>query len=218
MLKEKNLIIIGAGGHAISVANVAISAQFNIKYFADPEKADQILMGIKVKKEISDIKDFEECAFAIAIGENVIREKIYNELIFKNKKINFPALIHQSAVISNLVTIDEGTVIMPNTVVGPNSHIGKFCILNTCSSIDHDCSMLDFASLGPGVITGGNVEIGRRSAICIAAVVKHGIKIGKDCVVGANSYLNQDILDKDLVYGSPAKVIRTKNDNESYLK
>ena len=106
---------------------------------------------------------------------------------------------------------------MPGSVIGPNSQVGAFCIVNTGASLDHDSAMKDFASLAPGAVTGGRVEIGFRSAVGIGAAIKQGVVMGDDTVVGAKSYLNQDLPGGVIAYGSPAKVIRTRSPGEPYL-
>ena len=64
---------------------------------------------------------------------------------------------------------------------------------STHSSVDHDCNINDYASLAPGVVLGGLVTIGLRSAISIGSTVKHNLTIGHDVVIGANSYVNKII-------------------------
>ena len=147
-----------------------------------------------------------------------MRERIYNELIAKYPSLHFPTLIHQSATVCLFSSIGYGTVVMPNAVIGPNTKVGKFCLINTQASIDHDCVMLDYSSLAPSSITGGTVQIGIRSAVSIGATIKHGLKIGNDSVVGANSYLNKDLPNNQVAYGTPAKQVRTRNIGDSYLK
>jgi acetyltransferase-like isoleucine patch superfamily enzyme len=106
---------------------------------------------------------------------------------------------------------------MPKACIGPNSKIGKFCLINTQSSIDHDCVMFDYSSLAPSAVTGGSVAIGPRSAISIGAKIKHGLKIGKDSIVGANSYLNKDLPNNQVAYGTPAKQVRARSIGDLYL-
>ena len=107
---------------------------------------------------------------------------------------------------------------MPKAVVGPNSKVGKFCLINTQASIDHDCLMLDYSSLAPAAVTGGTVKIGLRSAISIGAIIKHGLKIGGDCVIGAKSYLNKDLPNNQVYYEMPPKQTRARNSGDAYLK
>jgi len=62
-------------------------------------------------------------------------------------------------------------------------------------------------------------EIGDRSLIGINAVILEGAKIGSDCIIGANSLVKagEIIPDGSLVVGSPAKVIRTIDEQAKAL-
>ena len=212
------LVIFGAGGHAVSVANVALSAGYKIKYFVDKNKNGLVLLGCKIISNLIDLDKTTNFSFAIAVGDNAVREKIHKELVSETPNLHFPTLVHSSAVISFFSEIGDGTVVMPNAVIGPNSKVGNFCLINTLASIDHDCIMFDYSSLAPAAVTGGTVTIGLRSAISIGATIKSKIKIGNDCVVGANSYLNKDLPNNQVAYGTPAKQVRTRNIGSVYLK
>ena len=62
-------------------------------------------------------------------------------------------------------------------------------------------------------------EIGDRSLIGINAVILEGAKIGNDCIIGANSLVKagEIIPDGSLVVGSPAKVIKTLDEQAKAL-
>lgn len=211
------LIIMGAGGHAVSVASVAVDAGFHIHSFVSPSNILDSLLGVPVIKGISLLNNIDQFNFCIAVGDNALREKIYLELIKSVEQEKFPAIVHPSAVIAGNSILGLGSVLMPLSNIGPNCNVGKFCILNTHCSLDHDSTMGDFSSLAPGAITGGHVHLGIRSAISIGAVVKHGMHLGDDSVLGANSYLNQNLPSKKVAYGSPAKVIRDRRYDDPYL-
>ena len=212
-----SIMIVGAGGHAVSVANVAISAGYSVISFVDDNKVGQQIMEIPVISEEVSKSGSSQYNYAIAIGDNAKRKRVYKEFISDLPNANFPSLIHKSSVIGINSQIEEGVVIMPNSNIGPNSKVGRLCIINTSSSIDHDCVVSDFASLAPGVITGGNVKVEELSAISIGAVVKHGIKIGNDSVIGASSYVNKDVGNNVVAYGIPCKKIRDRVHGEPYL-
>ncbi len=212
------LIIIGAGGHAVSVANVAMSAGYDVRHFVDDGKVGVELLGVKVIGSLSELTEQSAFTFAIAVGDNAVRERIYHDISIRYPSLSFPPLVHASAVISVFTEIGEGTVVMPNCVVGPNSRVGKFCLINTRASIDHDCEMSDFSSLAPSVATGGGVRIGVRSAVSIGAAIKHGVTIGADSVVGACSYVNKDLPGNVVAYGVPARAVRARSAGDIYLK
>ena len=60
--------------------------------------------------------------------------------------------------------------------------------------------------LKQSIIQKGSVEIGEGSwlgeNVCVI-----GAKIGKHCVIGANSFINKDVPDYSIVAGTPAKII-----------
>ena len=161
------LVIIGAGGHAVSVANVAQSAGYTIKNFVDKNKKGLDLLGVQILGDVGDLGSLDIFSFGIAIGDNALREQVYKELQVKGAGLDFPPLVHASATICSFARIGKGTVVMPKAVVGPGSIVGEFCLINTQAAIDHGCVMLDFSSLAPAAVTGGNVKIGMRSAVSI---------------------------------------------------
>lgn len=199
------------------MANVAISAGYEIECFIDEDQAGKSLLGYEIVGNVLDHNSIQGLNIAIAIGDNAVRQRVHESLSIFEDKMRFPALVHSSATISSFSEIAEGAVIMPNAVVGPNTKIGRFCLVNTSSVIDHDSHMLEYSSIAPGALIGGRVSIGTRAAVSIGATVSHGIEIGDDCVVGANSFLNKDLEANRVAYGIPAKVIRTRKIGDRYL-
>jgi acetyltransferase-like isoleucine patch superfamily enzyme len=51
----------------------------------------------------------------------------------------------------------------------------------------------------------------------IEAIIKHGLKIGDDSIVGANSYLNKVLKNNQIAYGTPAKLVRARNIFDRYM-
>jgi len=215
--QRRPLIIVGAGGHALSVANVAVSAGYVVKHFVDKNKRGTDLIGTRVIGSVDDLDHDDDASFAIGVGDNAVREKTYLEIVAALANPDFPTLVHSTAVVSLHAEVGEGTVLMPHAVVGPNSKIGMLCIINTHASIDHDGVMHDFSSLAPRAVAGGAVTIGVRSAISLASSIKHGVSIGDDSVLGANSYLNSDLPNNIVAYGTPAKHVRSRMVGDAYL-
>jgi sugar O-acyltransferase (sialic acid O-acetyltransferase NeuD family) len=212
-----DIILIGSGGHAVSITNVAHSCGYTVVNYVDDNKSGETLLETPIISTDECHNLFPKHNFCIAIGDNEVRHRVVDEYKSKLSDAKFPSLIHSSCVIGVASNISEGTVVMPQTNIGPNSTVGNFCIVNTGSSIDHDCILNDYVSIGPGVITGGNVTIGARSAISIGTIVKNDICIGEDVVVGAKSYVNKSLEDNIVAYGTPCKKIRGRVSGDSYL-
>lgn len=215
MLKDIN--IIGAGGHAVSVASVAIAAGYNVTAFVDHTNLGRRIFDKPVISIDECISDSTSKNYAIGIGDNEARERVFTELNTMPASMHFPKLIHPSSVVCHMAKIGAGSIVMPNSVIGPATNIGEFCILNTNSSIDHDNNLGDFVSIAPSVTTGGNVSIGRSTAISIGSTIKNGITIGRDIVIGAASYVNKDIYSPSVCYGIPCKTIRPRTKGTPYL-
>jgi len=212
----RDIFVLGAGGHGVSVANVAVSAGFHIGGFIDDRRAGETLLGIDVISAAA-INAETDAVFCVAIGANFMRERVAGGLLDHIGASRFPALVHATASIGVETTLGPGTVVMPNATVGPNSRIGAFCIVNTNASVDHDTEMEDFASVAPGAHMGGNVHLGARSAVSIGATVRHGVRIGEDAVLGAAAYLDRDLSDGMVAYGVPARDIRPRAPDAPYL-
>ena len=66
---------------------------------------------------------------------------------------------------------------MANSVLNNNVTIGSHVIINTGSIIEHDNVFGKFSSTGPGVTTGGNVEVGELTHLGIGSTVLNGKKL-----------------------------------------
>lgn len=213
----KKVVIIGSGGHAVSVANVVVASGYSIKCFLDPGKVGQEVLGYRI---VADTASLESASvyYVVAVGDNFVREKMIEKMATEIPIDRFINFIHPTACIGINVKLGYGNVVMPNATIGPSSVLGDFCIVNTNSSIDHDCVMENFSSIAPGAHTGGNVKIGFRTAISIGAIVKQGIVVGDNAVVGASSFVNVDVGDDSIVYGVPAKYVRQGREDKLLRK
>jgi sugar O-acyltransferase (sialic acid O-acetyltransferase NeuD family) len=221
--EKKPLIIIGASGHAKVVIDIFIkSDQYQILGLLDDriEKGTEVsglmILG-KVEILTSLLLKFKNCVVFVAIGDNWTRHLVVEKLLKTKPDLDFASAIHPSAQIGIDVKIGNGVAIMAGAIVNSGTSVEDFGIINTNSSIDHDCHLGKFSSLAPGVTTGGNVKIGDFSSVSIGATILHGKSIGNQSVVGAGSLVVKDVSDFEVVYGVPAKLIRKRLEGEKYL-
>lgn len=218
-----NIIIIGSGGHAKVVMDIVRKeAKFRIAGLLDENRAPgEHTLDCPILGQLADlpglIRDHDLKGAIIAIGDNFIRCKTAAQTKEIAPDLPLISAIHPDSSIASDVAIGEGTVIMAGVTVNSSSSIGRACILNTNCSLDHDSTMADFASLAPGVVTGGNCQIGRLSAIGIGAVLIQGINVGEHSIVGAGSLVLKSIDSFVVAYGTPAKTIRALNPADQLL-
>lgn len=199
------MLLYGAGGHAKVIIDCLLSQKIEIQGLFD-DKSDLVsLNGYDVLGPYDEKYMFDH-KVVVAIGDNVIRENIVKKI-----KHKFGQAIHTSAIISNYSTVDEGSVVLHNVVLQSGSKIGKHCIINTRSSVDHDSVVEDFVHISPNVTLCANVKVGRGSHIGAGATVLPNMTIGKKCVIGAGAVITQNLPDYSLVVGVPGKVIKTLN-------
>lgn len=201
------LLIIGASGHGKVVADIAMKMnKWKSISFLDDDENIKYSMGIEVIGKSTDaykyIKDYD---IFVAIGNNAIREKIQEKL--EAEGANIPTLIHPNAVIGEQVRFGAGTVIMAGVVINCCTEVGKGCIINTGSTIDHDNFIEDYVHLSPGVNTAGTVKIGKGTWIGIGSVVSNNLNITSGCKVGAGSVVVKDITETGIYVGVPARKI-----------
>ncbi|MDJ1484299.1 acetyltransferase [Cytophagaceae bacterium YF14B1] len=141
----------------------------------------------------------------IAIGNNRIRQTLSQRITH-----SFGTVVHPSAEVSRFVKgIGDGTVIFHRAVVQADTYVGEHCIINTASSVDHDCILEDFVHISPNATLCGGVRVGKGTHIGASATVIPGVRIGDWCVIGAGAVVTQDIPDFSVAVGVPARVIRS---------
>lgn len=113
--------------------------------------------------------------------------------------------------------------------IGRGSEIGERCRISIANSLeigekvlfspnvyitdcDHEYRNVDIPVIDQGVVQKGQkVSIGEGSYIGINAVIVGNVKIGKHCVIGANSVVTKDVPDFCVAVGGPAKILRKCN-------
>ena len=203
-MKDK-LIIIGASGHGKVVADIAIKMnKWQSIVFLDDDQAIKISIGLEVIGKTADAFTYkDEADFFVAIGNNAVREKVQEKLI--EDGLNVVSLIHPSAVIGTDVEIGIGSVVMAGVVANSSTRIGKGCIINTSSSLDHDNVIEDYVHISPGVRTAGSVEIGKRTWVGIGSVISNNVNICSGCKVGAGAVVVKDITEPGTYVGVPVR-------------
>ncbi|WP_069999291.1 acetyltransferase [Cellulosilyticum sp. I15G10I2] len=203
-MKDK-LIIIGASGHGKVIADIAIKMnKWKSITFLDDDESIKTSMGLEVIGKTADAFTYkDEADFFVAIGNNAIREKVQEILI--EQGLSVISLIHPSVVIGTDVEIGIGTAVMAGVVINSSTRIGKSCIINTSSSLDHDTIIEDYVHISPGVRIAGSVTIGKGTWLGIGSVVSNNVNIFSGCKVGAGAVVVKDIIEPGTYVGVPVR-------------
>lgn len=219
----KNVLIYGASGHAKMIVDIIQKTnKYSMQGFIDSYKSvGQVVYGYGVIGNLSRlpalIKELNIEGIFIGVGDNSNRQAAYDKIKRAAPDLGFFSIIHPNATIARDVEILEGTVIMANVVINANAKVSRFCILNTASTLGHDCHMDGFSSLASGVTVAGNVKIGFCSAICLGATIIQNLSIGDQTVVGAGSLVLKSIGNNKTAFGTPIHTVKDRLSNSKYL-
>ena len=192
------MYLYGASGHAKVIVDILNASGESVDGLFDDDRSLEVLLNYPVSSP-ENVKS----PLIISIGDNKIRKRIANSLY-----VNFGTAIHPSAIISQGTIIGEGSVVMQGGIIQSCVTIGRHCIINTGSSIDHDCQIGDFVHISPRAVLCGNIMIDEGSWIGAGAVIIPNVRIGKWCVIGAGSVVTKNIPDYSLALGNRCEIIR----------
>ncbi|WP_158976800.1 acetyltransferase [Cellulophaga sp. L1A9] len=219
----KKVIVFGASGHAKVIIDILEKQnQYDIFGLIDSYKPkDALLFDYKILGSEDDllalVKEHTIYGIIVAIGDNCTRKIITHKIQEVCPDLHFINAIHPNAILGKNVVLGAGTVVMPGAIINSDSKIGNSCIVNTNASVGHDSILNDFSSISPGVKMGGNLRLGFCSAISIGATVIENITIGDNTIIGAGAVVTKNFPNCIVAYGSPAKIIRERTENERYL-
>ena len=215
----EKVILIGGGGHARQVIEIIKACgDYHIVGITDndPLKRKRLIDGVPVvgNDEVLHYyfkKGVRQAFISLgSVDDTKARINLYKMLI----EIGFELInvIHASALVSASVTLGTGNAIMPGSIINAHTTLGSNCIINTGAIVEHDCSIEDHVHIATGAKVAGGVTIQEGSHIGLGALIKQGITIGKYAIVGAGALVLDDVPDKVVCGGIPAKILKHLRD------
>lgn len=180
-MKEK-LLIVGAGGFGRVVSEHAVK-KYECYFVDDGYEINDEVCGIKIVGKVSDLAELfgEFKLLVIAIGNNSVREKIYNTA--KNIGYDLTNIIAENVYISPFAAVGKGCVFLNNVCIQNGACIGNGVLLNVGVEMHHDSKIDDF------------------SLVYSNSVVRTFAKVGKRVKIGSNVTIsnNADIADDEII-------------------
>lgn len=203
-MNDKELILVGGGGHCRSVIDAAESAGFGIKGVLDrPELIGTKILSTEVVGDDDSIPEFVDSAeFIVTVGvinDFTLRVRLH-ELV-KEAGGELGTVVASTARVSPYAQVGAGTVVLHHASVNACAKIGVGCIINTAANVDHDAEVGDYTHVSTGAMVNGGVEIGKRCFIGSGAVIAQGVKICDDAIIPAAAVVLRDVLIKGIYRG-----------------
>lgn len=207
MTETKKLLILGFGGHARSVADVALSCGYEKLVFVDDHAQEgENFLGYPVVAKIDAYIGRDWVVFPAA-GDNRKRERQCDSA----RDMGFPlaTVVSPKASIGPGATISTACFVGHHAHVGPMARLGWACIINTGAVVEHECRVGDFCHVSVNATIAGRSSLGDHSMLGAGATIIDQVSVCGDVMVGAGAVVSQSIETPGTYVGVPAKRIST---------
>jgi sugar O-acyltransferase (sialic acid O-acetyltransferase NeuD family) len=120
----------------------------------------------------------------------------------------FVTLVHPTARVPASSSLGPGTILNAGVIIASHTQLGAHVSVNRGTTIGHHTHIGDFVTIGPGVNLAGSCHIGAAAYLGIGATIIDHITIGPHSVVGAGAVVTEDVPERVLVVGVPAKIVK----------
>jgi sugar O-acyltransferase (sialic acid O-acetyltransferase NeuD family) len=214
-MRRKRIVIIGAGGMAREVAstlhwiNRCEPAYDFLGYLVSDlsqlgarDSSDQVIGDLGWLKQNRDSVD----ALALGVGSPAVRLKLAGELSALLTGIEWPVLIHPTAVIDqDSARLEEGCFIGARVTATVNIVLEAFALCNFGSTLGHEARVGRGSVVNPGANISGGVVLGEGAMIGCGAQVLQYLHVGSGAVVGAGAVVTRNVAEGITVVGVPAR-------------
>jgi sugar O-acyltransferase (sialic acid O-acetyltransferase NeuD family) len=209
MTSITGMLILGFGGHARSVADVALASGISQLCFIDRNaRPGESFSSFPVKSSM-DFELPDDWVVIPAAGDN---NKRLEQCEWANQQgWRLGTLIAPSATVGIGAHIGEGSFIAHHAHVGPMASVGRGCIINTGAIVEHECTVGHYSHISVGAVVAGRSRIGDRCFLGAGSTVIDGVQVTDDVVLGAGACVHRNLEDSGTYVGVPAKVLGGKH-------
>ncbi len=201
----KRLIILGTGGHAKSVIDCLDSNIYELFAFIDLNTNGNFLGFPVLSEEFLESNEAKNYSYFIAIGDNNVRDKLYNKI--SKLGLDIINIIDKSAIISKSAKIGVGCFVGKYAVINSCAIIGDNCIINTKALIEHECIVGKSSHISTNSTLNGGVSIGNLCFIGSSSSIKNQVVVGNSVTIGMGSVVLKNVPDNKIYVGNPARMI-----------
>lgn len=202
------LVILGFGGHARSVADVALDSGIQQLCFVDENaRPNERFLTFAVQREWPDNLP-EGWAVIAASGDGVRREAQGAEVLARGWAL--ATVVAKSATLCIGVQVGEGSFVGRHAHIGPMAKVGQGCIINTAAIIEHESVVGDFTHVSVNTTVAGRSTIGSHCFIGAGATVVDGVAVADSITVGAGACVTRSLDTPGTYVGVPARPVGGK--------
>jgi UDP-N-acetylbacillosamine N-acetyltransferase len=213
MNSELGLVIFGFGGHARSVAAVALASGVRSLLFVDENaNENENFLGFPVIREL-DGPLLEGWSCIPGVGDNLRRKS----QVERAQLAHWPLakVIAKNATIDADAGIAEGCFVGHHAHIGPCAQVGKGCIINTGAIIEHEAVVGDFSHVSVNAVLAGRSKIGSLVFVGVGAHIIDGVSVSDGVTIGAGAAVVNSLCLPGRYAGLPARRLEERPKNES---
>jgi sugar O-acyltransferase (sialic acid O-acetyltransferase NeuD family) len=208
---ELRIAIAGAGGFGRETAEALRDLYPGSDVFAG--FLDDALPGLpiadQVRGPIDLIRSLPEVRLVVCVGnprDYFGRARIVERLGLPDRR--YATIVHPFAQLSRSSTVGAGSVLLAGVVLTADATISRHVAVMPHAVVTHDVVVRDYATLASGVKLGGGVVVDEGAYIGAGAMVREGVRIGAWSQIGMGSVVLQDVPDREVWVGNPARKLR----------
>lgn len=199
---KRQLIILGFGGHARSVADVALAVGYESLVFVDEHAREgEVFLGFPVLRAFKPHHSNAWDAFP-ASGNGLVR-KSQVELI-KQNEWRLTSLIAPSATRGVGSSVGDCVFVGHQAHIGPMAVVGMGSIVNSGAVVEHECVVDDWAHVSVNATMAGRSHLGHFSMLGAGACIIDSIAVASHVTIGAGAVVHKSIIESGVFVGVPA--------------
>lgn len=200
------LVVFGFGGHARSLADVALQAGILELVFVDANaRPGESLDRFPVQRSFDSALP-DGWKVIPASGCSDIRQ--LQLVMAREKGWPIATLIAPTATIGMGSQLGFGTFVGQHAHIGPFSTIGEGCIINTGAVVEHESRIGAYTHISVNSTVAGRSSVGTHCFIGAGAVVIDSVDVGDRTTLGAGACALWSLIEAGTYVGTPARRIK----------
>jgi sugar O-acyltransferase (sialic acid O-acetyltransferase NeuD family) len=206
----EGLIIFGFGGHARSVADIALAMGIlKLRFIDSAARDNEHYLNHPVEADWDGQLPAHWAVFSAA-GDNRRRRTHLEQA----QRCGWPVatLVAPTASLGTSCRISPGCFVGQHAHIGPHANIGEGCIINSGSIVEHESTVGGYSHVAVNATVAGRSVLGTENFIGAGATVIDGIHLVDRVQLGAGAVATMNLNDPGLYLGVPARLYRRDGD------